>query len=77
MDKKKMIGIGLMLPLPITLVALILSTTFWVYALLIAVFALLFSYGFKLFKGESLESLEKDIVEDIDDAKEEVEKLKK
>ena len=77
MDKNKLIGLGLMLPLPITLIVLILNTTFWLYALLIAIFALLFSYGFKLIKGGSLEDLEKDLIDDVDDAKEDLEKLKK
>jgi hypothetical protein len=73
MDKKKLIGAALMLPLPVLLISLILKTDFWVYLILVALASFAFSYGLKLVKGASAEDIKKEILKDVDDIKEEVE----
>ncbi|MHA1933419.1 MAG: hypothetical protein ACW96X_12815 [Promethearchaeota archaeon] len=77
MDKKKLIGALLMLPLPVLLLTLVLKTDFWVYLILVTLATFAFSYGFKLLKGASLDDIKKEVIKDLDDVNDEVKDLKK
>jgi len=78
MEKSKIIGAVMMLPLPVLIISLVLKTDFWVYLVLVALASFAFSYGFKLFTGSTAEDIRKEVIEDIEDIKEEVEEeLKK
>ena len=76
MDKKKMIGAVMMLPLPILLISLILKTDFWVYLILVALATFAFSYGLKIVKGATSEDIKKEILKDVEDIKDKVEDIK-
>jgi len=67
-DKKlKLIGIGLCIPLVIMAIYLIFHLGVLLVAALTAISTALFVYGLKLAKGDSLEEVKKDFMDDIDD----------
>jgi hypothetical protein len=72
---RKVIGLGMMVPLPILAIFILLSKSAWILVLLAVVFTYLFNLGFKVLRGATWADVKDDVIDDIEDAKEDLENL--
>lgn len=76
-NTSRLVGIGLMLPLAGLVAYMVLNPKTWLIILFAIVFSLMFTYGLKLVKGKSFKEVGKDIIDDIDDLKDDAEEAGK
>lgn len=69
------VGIAMMLPLAGLIVYMVLNPKMWLIVLLAVVFSLMFNYGLKLLRGKTFKELGREVIDDINDWKEDVEEV--
>ena len=68
----KLIGVAFMIPLIVLAIMLILNKALWVYLICGAIFTYLWNCGLKLVKGAALKDVWGRVVNDLEDAKDDI-----
>jgi len=73
-QKLKAIGAGMCLPLVGMAIYLFMHPVFLLVAFLTAIFSIMFVYGLKFIKGLSVTDVKNDVLEDVNNIKDKIEK---